>query len=148
MGANIFRQSIISRNTKIENMTPENNENTRINAPLLDSVNVWLEKLYEPTMYYMLKYGGRLDEKLLEKAVLLTIDADPYLSSRYLETEDEAFWEKMPKSSFKPYFTMQKYPKEITEIFSNPPKPLDVRSAPQVRLDLYRDEGPRGDDNS
>lgn len=127
-------------------MTPENNENTRINAPLLDSVNVWFEKLYEPTMYYMLKYGGRLDEKLLEKAVLLTIEADPYLSSRYLETEDEAFWEKMPKSSFKPYFTMQKYPKDISEIFSNPPKPLDVRSAPQVRLDLHRDETGTGGD--
>ncbi|MBQ4415610.1 MAG: hypothetical protein II861_05915, partial [Methanomicrobium sp.] len=90
--------SVISRNTKMKNMTPDN-ENTRINAPLLDSVNVWFEKIYEPTMYYMLGYGGRLDEKLLEKAVLLTIEADPYLSSRYLETEDEAFWEKMPKSS-------------------------------------------------
>ena len=129
----------------MENMTPDN-ENTRINAPLLDSVNVWFEKIYEPTMYYMLGYGGRLDEKLLEKAVLLTIEADPYLSSRYLETEDEAFWEKMPKSSFKPYFTLQKYPKDISEIFENPPAPVDVRSAPQIRLDLYRDEtGNRGD---
>ena len=119
-------------------MTPDNDEITKVSAPLFDSVNVWFEKIYEPTMFYMLRFDGRLDEKLLKKAVLLTINADPYLSSRYAETEDDAFWERMPQSSFKPYFTVQSYRNGLSDIFENPPRPLDVRSAPQLRLDLYR----------
>ena len=109
-------------------MTPDNDEITKVSAPLFDSVNVWFEKIYEPTMFYMLRFDGRLDEKLLKKAVLLTINADPYLSSRYAETEDDAFWERMPQSSFKPYFTVQKYCNGLSDIFENPPKPRDVRS--------------------
>ncbi|MBN2733902.1 MAG: condensation protein [Methanomicrobiaceae archaeon] len=113
-------------------------EELRTPAPVFDVFNVYFDCIYEPTMHILFEFDGRIDGKCLENALTKAINADPYLSSRYIEKDKIPFWEKIPSVFFKEAFYLQEISKPEENIFANPPPALDVYKGPQVRAGLYR----------
>lgn len=116
----------------------KSDEIMRAPAPVFDVFNVHFDRIYEPTMHILFEFNGRIDEKYLKSATIKTIISNPYLSSRYTEREDTAFWEKIPPDNFDEAFYILKISGSNEIIFTNPPSALDVYRGPQVRVGIYR----------
>ena len=123
----------------------DSGQNCCFTAEPFDVFNVFFERIYDPTMHFMVRYSGRVDEEILRRSVILTLESVPFLSSMFVESENGCFFERTGPERFAGAFVFHGdcNPEEIP--YKVPPKPLDVRSGPQIRVDLFRPEN-SGDD--
>ena len=105
-------------------------------APTLDVCNVYFERIYDPTMHVVFVLDGAIDGEAMRAATVRLIGSDPYLRSRYTEVNDRPFWEEIPEERWNAGFVLAD-PDEDDPL-TTPPPPLDLRSGPQVRVNLYR----------
>jgi len=108
-------------------------------APAFDVFNVYFERVYDPSMHVALTFDGEIDADALRAATMRVVASDPYIRSRYTEVDDRPVWEEIPEDEWKRAFVL--IPGGGDEPLTTPPPPLDVRSGPQVRVNLYRREG-------
>jgi len=125
--------------------SPDSHFNSGFTAEPFDVFNVFFERIYDPTMHVMVQYSGRLDEDILRRSVALTLETVPFLGSAFVESEEKCLWERINPEKFPDAFVFHSdcLPDEIP--VKNPPEILDVRSGPQIRVDLFRPEEPGGD---
>ncbi|EHQ34633.1 hypothetical protein [Methanoplanus limicola] len=123
----------------------DSGQNCRFTAEPFDVFNVFFERIYDPTMHLMVRYSGMMDEEILRRSVILTLGSVPFLSAKFVESENRCFWERTGPERYPDAFVFHKdcNPEEIP--YKIPPKPLDVRSGPQIRVDLFRTEYPGSD---
>lgn len=117
-------------------------EPVRYPASTFDIVNVYFERIYDPTMHVVLAFDGTIDAGVMREATMRLIAANPYLRSRFAdEGEDLPVWEEIPEEAWQGAFVLV----TAEEGRRLPPPPLDVRSGPQVRVTIYRRDAGEGD---
>ncbi|MGC9435662.1 MAG: condensation protein [Methanomicrobiales archaeon] len=104
-------------------------------APAFDVFNVFFERIYDPSIHLVLSFDGRLDEDALETATERLIAANPYLSSRFRVVDGRPVWEEIPADAREQAFFIDRSGRDP---LADHPPPLDVRTAPQVRVRLSR----------
>ncbi|WP_067047976.1 condensation protein [Methanofollis ethanolicus] len=102
-------------------------------APPFDLFNVYFERIYDPTMHLLFAFDGEVDEERLKEATLRLVAANPYLGCRFTDRDGMPCWEETAKSD-QAFVVLPRG----TEM---PPAPLDVRTGPQVRVSLLREDG-------
>ena len=107
-------------------------------APAFDVFNVYFERIYDPTMHVVFTLDGEVDAEAMREATMRLVASDPYLRSRYAEVDGRPVWEEIPEELWDGAFVQ--VPAGDDEPLTTPPPPLDVRSGPQVRVNLYRRE--------
>ncbi|WP_292409605.1 MULTISPECIES: condensation domain-containing protein [unclassified Methanoculleus] len=110
-------------------------------ASTFDIFNVYFERIYDPTMHVVFVFDGELDDEVLRKATKRLIASDPYLRSRFAETDGLPVWEEVPEELWERAFVLAPPGEDESRPLSEPPPPLDLRSGPQVRVGLYRRAG-------
>lgn len=108
-------------------------------APAFDVFNVYFERVYDPSMHVALTFDGEIDADTLREATTRVVASDPYIRSRYTEGDGRPAWEEIPEGEWKRAFVL--IPASGDEPLTTPPPPLDVRSGPQMRVNLYRRKG-------
>jgi NRPS condensation-like uncharacterized protein len=108
----------------------------RYPAPAFDVFNVYFERVYDPSMHVVFSLDGEVDAGALREATMRVVASDPYIRSRYAEVDDRPVWEEIPESGWERAFVLTRGGAD--EPLTTPPPPLDVRSGPQVRVNLYR----------
>ncbi len=103
-------------------------------APAFDVFNVYFERIYDPTMHIVFTFDGEIDVGIMKEATKRLIASDPYLRSRFAAVDGQPVWEEVPEEQWEGAFVL--FPAGEVEIL--PPPPLDVRSGPQVRVNLCR----------
>ncbi|NVO66695.1 condensation protein [Methanofollis tationis] len=103
-------------------------------APVFDVFNVYFEQIYDPTMHLVFTFDGALDEDVLRAATLRLIAANPYLGCRFAVRDGAPVWEEIPEEAWERGFEV------LPPGATMPPPPLDVRTGPQVRVALCREE--------
>jgi NRPS condensation-like uncharacterized protein len=123
----------------------DSGQNCRFTAEPFDVFNVFFERIYDPTMHFMVRYSGRVDEEILRRSVFLTLGSVPFLSAKFVESDEECFWKKLNPERCQEAFVLHRgcTSEEMPPV--KPPKTLDVRSDPQIRVDLFRPENSGGD---
>ncbi len=111
----------------------------RYPAPAFDVFNVYFERVYDPSMHVVFTFDGEIDAGALREATMRVVTSDPYIRSRYAEVDGRPVWEEIPEEEWKRAFVLT--PAGDDKPLTTPPPPLDVRSGPQVRVNLYRREG-------
>ncbi|MCC7556606.1 MAG: condensation protein [Methanoculleus marisnigri] len=107
-------------------------------APAFDVFNVYFERIYDPTMHVVFTLDGEVDAGAMRAATMRLVASDPYLRSRFAEVDGQPVWEEIPEERWDGAFVL--VPAGGDEPLHAPPAPLDVRSGPQVRVNLYRRE--------
>ena len=115
-------------------------DETKKPAPVFDVFNVYFDMIYEPTMHILLEFDGRLNEKIFHEALIRYIESDPYLSSQFIEINNEFFWKKISESKIKDCFFLKENSGDAGNIFESALPPLDVYSGPQIRGIIYRND--------
>lgn len=108
----------------------------RYPAPAFDVFNVYFERVYDPSMHVVFTFSGEIDAGVLREATMRVVASDPYIRSRYAEVDDRPVWEEVPEDEWERAFILTRGGAD--EPLTTPPPPLDVRSGPQVRVNLYR----------
>lgn len=62
-------------------------------------------KFNDHTLHCIINFNGNLNKIALKKALFLSLDIFPILSSKYIENVKEPYWEKINSSSFKDVLT-------------------------------------------
>jgi len=125
-------------------MNPE-----RAPAPPFDIFNIYFDSIYDPTMHLCFSLNGRIDEERFRSAFMLVLESDPYLSSRYMEQNGAAYWERIPRDRCEKGFSFHivnegegsesnRVPPDV------PPGFVDVYSGPSAAAAVFRMEG-KGD---
>ncbi|KLK87227.1 condensation protein [Methanoculleus sediminis] len=107
-------------------------------APAFDVFNVYFERIYDPTMHVVFALDGEVDAGAMRAATMRLVASDPYLRSRFAEVDGQPVWEEIPEERWDGAFVL--VPAGGDEPLHAPPPPLDVRSGPQVQVNLYRRE--------
>ena len=114
-------------------MNPE-----RVPAPPFDIFNIYFDKIYEPTMHLCFSLDGRIDEERFRSAFMLALGSDPYLSSRYVEEDGVAYWERIPREKYEKAFVFHTV-KEGEQVPPDvPPGFVDVYSGPPAAAAIFR----------
>jgi len=109
----------------------------RAPASPLDVFNVYFGSIYDPTMHIFFRFNGAIDEERMKKAVMLALDANPYLSSRYVEDREKAFWERIPEERRYESFEIVKLKEGEPAPPEIPPCSIDIYNEASFRVKLY-----------
>ena len=97
---NMNKENMNKENINKENMNKENNkENTNIpktfSVTAQDAYNYVASKVFaDQQLCMVLKLSGRVDEISLARALRLTLDLEPVLSSRFVGSGGSPYWER------------------------------------------------------
>lgn len=122
-------------------MNPE-----RAPAPPFDIFNIYFDSIYDPTMHLCFSLDGRIDEERFRSAFMLALESDPYLSSRYVEENGAAYWERIPRErcekAFGFHIVNEGEGRESEAVPPGvPPGFVDVYSGPPAAAAIFRTEG-------
>ncbi|WP_048152729.1 condensation domain-containing protein [Methanolacinia paynteri] len=120
-------------------MNPE-----RAPAPPFDIFNIYFDKIYDPTMHLCFSLDSRIDEERFRSAFMLALDSDPYLSSRYVEKNGAAYWERISREKYEKAFSFHVVGEGDLAPPDVPPGFVDVYSGPPAAAAVFRAEG-KGD---
>jgi len=102
-------------------------------APAFDVFNVFFERIYDPSIHLVFSFDGRLHEDAMETATERLIAANPYLRCRFRVADRRPVWEEVLEDGREQAFSIH-----YSDPPAGPPPPLDVRTAPQMRVRIYR----------
>lgn len=114
----------------------------RAPASPLDIFNVCFGSMYDPTMHIFFRFNGAIDEERMRKAVMLALDANPYLSSRYVEAGEKAFWERIPEERWNESFEIVTLKEGERAPPHVPPCSIDIFKEASFRVKIYSNEDP------
>jgi NRPS condensation-like uncharacterized protein len=95
---------------------------------------------HDSTIRGIIKFSGRIDAPRMDKAVRLTLDAEPVLGCRFVERKRRPYWQRITNiESCNPFSVMGSTgnDKELDEFMADPIDPL---SGPLVRVGLFRSD--------
>ena len=112
----------------------------RIRAGLEDQIFFWMDSQFDSQNHAVLRFNGRVDEKILEKAGNLTLVAEPVLACRYVPSLFRQYWEPISLSDAPSLLTIlhsEDDPDTLSR-FLEVDQPIDHLKGPQVRFYLLR----------
>src|SRR5512136_1331262 len=109
----------------------------RFPATLLDCFTDFLSPLLNEMIQLEMEFSGCLDAGRLEKAVDLTLDAEPILGSRFVDNTRRPYFERLDRDK-RSAFLLASQESEYETFKSSP---IDHRNGPQVRVCLWSSPG-------
>ena len=135
-----------SRTVKIPNystISSDDNEYIipeRINASASDVLNYLLRYGTDQQVNFVLYLDGKVNEKLMKKAIRLALDAEPILGSRLIKNVRKPYWKRREDLDNEDYFKVIK--EKNNELLSKQfiLRQIDPSEEPLIQVRIYRDK--------
>ena len=110
----------------------------RFRCSMFDETLYAMSSVFDPQIGLILDMGGRFDEKLLERALRLSLDTEPHLGCRFVPGWWRACWERseeLKNDSFFKFQTTVDPTQDLTDFLA---EPITSFEGPQVNALLLR----------
>ncbi|MFL0250852.1 WS/DGAT domain-containing protein [Clostridium neuense] len=90
-------------------------------------------KFNDHNLHCIIHFNGNINKTVLKKALTITLDVVPILSSKYVENTKEPYWERIDSSSFKDILTFANTKSEFNSFITSR---TNEATGPQVKACL------------
>ena len=99
-----------------------------------------MSSLLDPQIGLVVAIDGRFDEKLLERALRLSLDTEPHFGCRFVPGWWRAYWERMENLRNDAFFDVKSTSDPTRDLTDFLAEPLDCFEGPQVNALLLRSD--------
>ncbi len=95
---------------------------------------------HDSLLHCILTFDGRIDEKRLDKAFRLSLDAEPVLGCRFVDKGRQPYWERKEDLDREGRVGIAEVNDAIQAVLAYMVEPIDPCDGPQIQARLFRSE--------